>query len=432
MELKYLNPWWENKHSIHEDKHIKDLSGLKYTHIPNLLNYNFKLGNVYTIRGPRQIGKTTLLKLLIRKKLEFEPPQSIFYWSCDNLNNHQELIELLKDYSDFCKVNDISPKYILLDEITFVKNWQMAIKFVIDNNILGKVCFILTGSNIIDLKKGVERLPGRRGKDGKDLFHMPLDFREYVKLISPEFFEKHKEDSLEKLKFSSDQLKILFQKFLKTGGIPLVINEYEKHNTVPQYIYELYYSWIVGDVLKEGKNEQTLREIIKSVLITYTSSTSWENLSKKCNVKSHLTVSSYVELLSNLLVLFPAYFKDINQNKTLYKKNKKLYFYDIFILYMFSKFLYMDLEEAQIVEGIVGSYIKQKNILEDINFTNLKKETDFIIEDVGIEVKYQNKIKKEDFYNNRYFKDYVVLSKDTKEDKVLPVHLYLFKGNFRH
>lgn len=426
MDLIELNPWWENKSLIDEDKHIKDLNSLEYVHRPKFLDKKFYADSIYTIRGPRQVGKTTAIKMIVRENLDEINPKRIFYWSCDNLNGRNDLIELLKEYSEYCNVNGVSPKYVFIDEITYLDNWQKAIKFVVDNGFLKGACFILTGSNIIDLKKGTERLPGRRGKKGEDIFHMPLKFREYVELIEPDFYEKHKSDSLEKLKFHSRKLKGLFEKFLKTGGIPLVINEYEKYGRVPNYIYELYYSWIIGDIFKEGKNEQTLRELMKAVISSYGTPVSWEGLAKESSIKSHLTVNSYVDLLSNLLVLFPVFFKDVGQDKIIYRKNKKIYFYDPFILEIFMHKLNIDVNDSLIVESLVGSQIKQNSILEETCFTQLKTETDFVVGNKGIEVKYQNKIKKEDFKNKRHFKKYFVLSKNERGENIIPVHLYLF------
>lgn len=148
--------------------------------------------------------------------------------------------------------------------------------------------------------------------------------------------------------------------------------------------------------------------------------------SKKSSIKSHLTVHSYVELLSNLLVLFPVYFKDVSQDKILYRKNKKIYFYDSFILDVFIRKLNLKVDFSQIVEGIVGSHLKRDSLLEEISFTQVKKETDFALRDKGIEVKYQNKVEKEDFRNRQFFKDYLVLSKEEFGQRVVPVHVYLF------
>jgi len=427
MELKSLNPWWESKEAIESDKHIRELARLKYVYHPKSLNEDFKKASIYTIRGPRQIGKTTFLKLLIREKLKTVRKDSIFYWSCDSLNSKDELIGLINEYAAYCKINEAKPEFILLDEITGIEEWQKAIKFIVDNGIADESCFILTGSNSIDIKKGAERLPGRRGKGGKDIFYMPLAFREYVEMVAPGWFEKHKSDSIGKLKFHNEELRIFFERYLNTGGIPLVINEYESNGEVPSYIYDLYYSWIVGDMLKEGKNEQTMKELMKRILASYTTMVSWDSLAKESSIKSHLTISSYFELLSNLLAVFGCFFFDLSSNNVNYGKNKKIYFYDLFILDMFSKKLNLPVSKEKIIEGIVASKIKQEDILEDIYFTKVKKETDFVLgPKKAIEVKYQNTISKEDFANKKYFKELIILSKNTFSKNIMPVHAYLF------
>ncbi len=427
MDLITLNPWWEHENAIDLDKHIRALQKFKYIYNPLLLKENFKKDNLYTIRGPRQIGKTTFLKLFIKEKLKSIPKENIFYWSCDNLTSREDLITLLQEYADFCRVKNAKPEYILLDEITEIPDWQKAIKFVIDNDITKDACYMLTGSNAIDLKKGSERLPGRKGKHGKDLFFLPLTFREYVQIIDPEWYQKHKMDNIDKLKYHSNKLKIFFEKYFITGGIPLVINEYEINKEIPNYIYDLYYSWIIGDVLKEGKNEQTLKEIFKSILVCYSTPVSWDSLAKRSSVKSHVTISSYIELLSNIFVVLGCYFYDIHEHKVNFNKNKKIYIYDPFILQVFSNRLNISVDKEKIIEGIVGAQIKQKNVLEDIYFTKIKKETDFVINsNSGIEVKYQNSISKEDFINKRYFKNFKILSKYIFDKDTIPVYVYLF------
>lgn len=431
MNLSFLNPWWEDKKAIYLDKHLRELQNFKYVYQTLLLQQQFKKGNVYTVRGPRQIGKTTFLKQFIKQKLQFVDKESIFYWTCDNLSSKDDIISLLEEYVEFCKVKEKQPEYVLLDEITDVEHWQKAIKFVVDADLLPNVCFILTGSNAIDLKKGTERLPGRRGTHGKDLFLLPLTFREYVKLRKPHWFEKHKNNTVKQLKYHSDKLKILFEKYLITGGIPLVINEYERYGEIPIYIYDLYYSWIIGDVLKEGKTERTLKEIIKSVLTCYTTTVSWDSLAKRSSVKSHVTISSYIALLSYLFVIFPCYFFNIGENKIDFNKNKKIYFYDSFILHMFSEKLNIAVNNDKIIEGIVGSMEKNKNVLDEVFFTKLKKETDFVLDSkkkdkTGIEVKYQNNVSKEDFANKRYFKHFTLLSKNVFDSDTVPVYVYLF------
>jgi predicted AAA+ superfamily ATPase len=52
----------------------------------------------------------------------------------------------------------------LLDEITSVKNWPRAIKFLADAGKLENIYLLLTGSSAVEIKHGYERMSGRRKK----------------------------------------------------------------------------------------------------------------------------------------------------------------------------------------------------------------------------------------------------------------------------
>jgi predicted AAA+ superfamily ATPase len=98
---------------------------------------------------------------------------------------------------------------------------------------------------------------------------------------------------------------------------------------------------------------------------------------------------------------------------------------------LFSERLNIPVDKDKIVEGIVGSKIKNKDMLSDVFFTKVKKEIDFVLPlqehgKKGVEVKYQNNISREDFVNKRFFKKYVLLSKSVFEDNTIPVYVYLF------
>ena len=71
-------------------------------------------------------------------------------------------------------------------------------------------------------------------------------------------------------------------------------------------------------------------------------------------------------------------------------------------------------------------HLKQ-HVLDDIYFTKIKKETDFVLNSRdAVEVKYQNSVSKEDFINKRYFKNFKILSKDIFDKDNIPVYVYLF------
>jgi predicted AAA+ superfamily ATPase len=91
------------------------------------------------IFGPRQVGKSTALILLIKRLLEEERanPKSIFYFSCDKLADYRELDEIIGEYMKFKRANNISSSFIFLDEITYPREWYRALKSRIDGGTSG-------------------------------------------------------------------------------------------------------------------------------------------------------------------------------------------------------------------------------------------------------------------------------------------------------
>jgi len=190
MELEILskqNPWWKDKAGIENDEDIRKWKEGKRKWVPSEINeISLKPFSLNFIFGPRQVGKTTLLKLLIKKLLdEGVEKERIFYFRCDKLTDFKELDEVLKTYFEFRKSKNISSSFIFLDEVTFPKEWFRTIKFYIDTGDFKNDVLVLTGSLSMYLKKEVELFPGRRGF-GKDIIMMPLTFREFIKVFSPE------------------------------------------------------------------------------------------------------------------------------------------------------------------------------------------------------------------------------------------------------
>jgi len=450
MEISILNPWWKGKEHIKEDKHIKEYEEKKYKWKPELFEeINFELDNLYILRGPRQVGKTTLIKLMIKKLLERNiNEKAIFFLNCDELMDFRELASLLREYLQFASVNNTGEKYIFLDEVSRIKDWQRAIKSMKDSGELEK-CFILaTGSHSLDLKHGIERLPGRTGKLGKDLILLPMSFSEYISLLNPEIANKIKKSktfSIEDINKKIDiirvydsELKILFSQYLITGGFPLVINEFFSNNKISDYLYELYLRWVVGDIVKWGKQEKILIQLLRSAILKQTSAISWDSLAKESEIKSHKTVSAYVEDLENMFVLLVLYYLDTNKKAPNFDKNKKLYFFDPFIYHVFNKKLYFKENEISsgLIESVVISNLARLNyndLFHSVYYYKNKREVDVILkikeEIFPIEVKYQEKISKEDYGGLYHFRKGILvtkkfLSRDAKYPAI-PVHLFL-------
>ena len=300
----------------------------------------------------------------------------------------------------------------------------------------------MTGSHSLDIKYRAELLPGRRGKYGKDFLLLPLTFREYIKLLKPEVYEKLKtiknisinelNAAIKSANLFKDELNILFNQYLITGGFPLVINEFFDSGNIPDYVYEIYRKWVVGDMVKWDKSEKILLQLMRGAIQKQSTPISWDSLAKGVEIKSHKTVSSYVEALENMFVFVILYFLDLSKKIPNYNKNKKIYFLDPFIFHSFNNAIFFKSNEIlpSLIESVVVSHLNRKF---QVFYWKNKREVDAIIKinekEVGVEIKYQNKISRDDMGGLYHFKDGIMITKDFLEIKkkypCYPVYLFL-------
>jgi len=181
--LALASPWWTNSLWDKNDRSIVSAlkSGIKFRHIRQHL---LKYPSVEIIRGPRQVGKTTEVKMIIKDLLDKgKNPKSIGYFTCDIISKHKELFEILKTFSQHLKLNKIKTGALFLDEVSSIKEWQRAVKGFVDTGLGQNIHLIVTGSSSIELKRGYERMPGRRN-GGKDYLFLPVNFGEFCSLTN--------------------------------------------------------------------------------------------------------------------------------------------------------------------------------------------------------------------------------------------------------
>lgn len=466
QQLKSQNVWWDHPDFINQDYHIENMNRQLIKWRPKILSH-FKLNsdNIYTLRGARQIGKTTSLKILIKELLEKEiKSANIFYYSCNNIDNYQDFINILDIYLNWlAEAGNKKRTYIFIDEVTFVKDWERAIKHFVDLGKFKNVSMILTGSNAYDLKYGTERLPGRRGKDTElDKIFYPLDFSEFVELIDKEIMEKFQNEKIgaviSSYKLCQNNLQKLLGRYLLTGGFISALNDLEEKKKIELNKYSEYLNWTLGDLAKLGRRETVARSIIAEIIKTATSSLGWDTIAKKTAV-SHVTVSDYTEILELIFILKTVYQVDLNSGLLELKKNKKIYFTDPFIFWNFLGWVmgwgdyFKEAETALLNEEFKSKFIeaavfdhllKHEKSFEfgnKIFFHKGKKEIDFLFRRekkmfIPIEVKYQNDASEKDFaaIKSLNFKNGFVVTKDfvdLKSDfKFVPVGLFLLKLDY--
>ncbi len=368
-ELFDQNPWWKDKGLIEDDYDLVSWREKPHRWVPELVGrIGLEPFALHALTGPRQSGKTTLLKLLVKKLLDDgREPRSVFYFNCENLADYRELLEVLTAYLDFKGVNSVKSGIILLDEVTLPKEWYRAVKFLVDKGNLRNDVLIVTGSSSMEVKREVELFPGRRGR-GRDFVVYPLSFRGFLKVVEPQLVQKIQPLSsigefdgkiMNALMFENE-LNNHLGVYMEYGGFPLSVANLHKS---AEDAKKAYLSWIKNAVLKAERSDVIARQVGKVLVETLQTDLSWEGVSKKIEVKSPKTVSAYVGLLSSIFAVNILYNIDVSGKKIRFGRNKKVHFRDPLLLKIFEDWCMVKslnresaVAEALLVEHLVRMF----------------------------------------------------------------------------
>lgn len=319
------------------DPHLKQLRKQALIHRSELLDLLPRhTPGIYTISGGRQVGKTTLLKQWMNELLESGvAPEFIIYFTGELIDDQHSLVRLFTDVLK--EMPDTGLRYVLLDEITYVKDWDKGIKYLADAGMLENAVLLMTGSDIVIIKEARIRFPGRRGKASTVDFHMyPLSFLEAAELskqitadeieqlISPD----SKPDSL-----LIDRLYVEFESYLAHGGFLTAMNDMAMHQSILPATFSTYSDWIRGDMLKRNKQEHYLHEILGAIVKRYGSQATWNALAKDLSIDHPKTVADYMALLASMDAVFIQSALLEDKLTAAPKKAKKLMFTDPFIFH---------------------------------------------------------------------------------------------------
>ena len=480
------NPWWQDVEAIDRDVKVTEWENASLKFIPRLsmtIKYDFSPDNtvVYTLRGPRQSGKTTLMKLQIRSFLKRGvQPWNIFYYSLHMDTTKADVVDVVEMYSKLASRHwNNSRRYMFLDEAEFIPNWQKGIKWLVDQGRIKNSTVVIGGSNVIDLKNAAERMPGRRGKiDDKNNYDkvlLPAKFSEYVttidngmreivegrNLLSLDvrkkiFFSLANHEIAEEIDLLNSykyKLNQLLDDYLLTGGMPHIVNEWHSTGIISEKTFANHWSSITGEFGYFGKNEAFLLSTGTAMARSLGSRISWNGLAKGTDIGSVSTLQEYAFMLRDLFVIY--IIRQYGEKRKIARgsKNKKFYFSDPFFAHLFNfkqssknrmaaalDYLHDDNSEGRMVEQAVADHLirwafntSASKQSFDYNkhvfyWTDGKgRETDFVFYDgkikVPIEAKFKNKINPRelasmiDFLDETGGSSGIVLSKDYLEEK---------------
>jgi len=258
----------------------------------DLLDYR----KIILVYGPRQVGKTTLIKAVLSglplKKLEINADQ-LKYIDVLSSRDLTKMEELIAD-------NEL----IFIDEAQNIPDIGINLKIMRDS--LPNLKIIATGSSSFDLANQVQE---------------PLTGRTITYRLYPIAIQELRQQ------LSHFELKDRLEHYLLYGMYPEVLGLKDSKAKI-RHLRELASSYLYKDVLKLSniRNSDKIAKLLKLLAFQAGSLVSLHELGKSLEM-SHETVNNYIDLLEKGFIVFRLSGYSRNLRKEITKMNK-VYFYD--------------------------------------------------------------------------------------------------------
>ncbi len=256
------------------------------------LSQKLHKGKTILLIGPRQVGKTTL----IREILKDQP--FLFLDGDDPLHRNQ----LTNPNTQTLRTILGNAKIVFIDEAQRIENIGITLKIIHDQ--FKEVQLIVSGSSAFELRNQMnEPLTGRKWE-----YHLyPISYEEY-------------ENAQGYLNALGD-----LENRLIYGFYPEIIN---KKGSERQLLNELTSSYLYKDILAYGNIQKpdVLEKIVSALAFQVGSEVSYNEIAQLVGVDKN-TVAHYIYLLQLSYVVYPLHSFSRNLRNEI-KTNRKIYFYD--------------------------------------------------------------------------------------------------------
>lgn len=251
-------------------------------------------GKAIVLTGPRQVGKTTLLRMLMA-----ETDKKTLFWNCDEPDIRQKLSN---PTSTQLQADIAQADLVFIDEAQRIPNIGVTLKLIIDNFPDKQV--VVTGSSALQLSNSINE---------------PLTGRKYEYDMLP--------FSCEELIASRGEMeeKRLLERRMVYGSYPEVVNlpgeEREiLSNLVNSYLYKDIFAF------QDVRKPEIIEQLLQALALQIGSEVSFNELSKLLGLNSQ-TIQRYIDLLEKSYIVFHLRSYSHNLRNEL-KKSRKIYFYD--------------------------------------------------------------------------------------------------------
>lgn len=355
LQINRFNAWWTDTGWEADDIHLRRLEASPVRlATPQVEEIDLGAPAIHVLRGPRQVGKSTDLKLLVRRALAAgSEPRGVVYLSLDLLEDQPptELVESVNRALELAGGRDGS-RLILLDEVTAAERWQTAVKALWDEGRIDRDVVVCTGSSAADLAEGsAERLPGRRGP-GRDLLVMPQGFASFARAVDgavppglgltvAEILSADGREALRAARVHLPALRRALERYLLFGGLPAAVAEAASGRPEPsEEAQSVLWDSLVKEVQRRGASIPAAQALLERIMRSLGSKLSWSKLAREMAVplgrprrgadrrSDPRTVQSYVELLAVNYFTLVLYFWKQDSGTGDLAKDKKVYFGD--------------------------------------------------------------------------------------------------------
>ncbi len=377
------NPWWAGSGWRAADPNLLLLEDQPMRLATDLVaELDLYSPGIHILRGPRQVGKSTDLKLLVERALaEGFDPRSIIYVALDQLEGRHlsELAASVEHAIDLAERD--APGLLLLDEVTSVQGWQTAVKSLWDQGLIQRDVVVCTGSSAIDLQRGAaERLPGRR-QAGRDYLALPQSFASFAKALNPQIpssprltiAELLAEDGqmlLRKMRVHAPAMKTALRRYMRFGGLPAAVAEAASGATEPsEQVKRVLYDSLVRELQRKGSSVVATHALLERVVRSLGSKISWSSMAREMDVPlgtsgalpSHQTVRDYIELLAGGYFLFVAYFWRSGSQTNAQSRDKKVFLADPLLhTIALDRAPGLRFNEQALIENLVGAALLRR------------------------------------------------------------------------
>ena len=370
------------------------------------------LRDILLFYGARQVGKTSLMKLIKEKYLN----ENSYFFDLENLeylnllNKSPELfVNFLKSYHNWTENQRI---VIFIDEIQYLDNPTNFLKYIYDN--YQNIKLIVSGSSTLEIRgKLQDSLVGRLIKF--EIF--PLSFEEFLIFKGKQKLADMIGKPIE-FDLINNELRFFYEEFITFGSYPKIVlaNDINLKKT---YLKQIYDTYIQKDIKDIGKirNVEKFNKLIRILASQAGNLLNVSEISKTMGSTMN-TINEWLFLLENTFVikLITPFSGNLRNELT---KMPKVFFVDTGL----KNYIENSFEiTGSSFENAFFAYINNAYKTENMHFyrTQDKKEVDFVLDGVPYELKHSysgEKLTSLDYFKEKYGQKGNVVALNKKENE---------------